>query len=158
MTPLEPTALACLERTRAAVANVLVLAALGIAGGGLLLRWRAGQALPRAPESVRQALEVALFGLIASSILVRRWVGSRSGLRDPSRRAARFSRAHLSSAAIGALAVPLGLVYGWTVRPRLDAVGPFWVAAVALGALAWPRATELEGFDAPMPEPNEPTP
>jgi hypothetical protein len=158
MTPLEPSALACLERTRAAVTNVLLVAALGIAAGGLLLRWRAGQALPRVPVVVRQAEELALFGLIAASIFVRRWVGSRSRLRDPSRRAARFSRAHLVSAVIGALAVPLGLVYGWTVRPRLDAVGPFWVAAITMGALAWPRAIELEGFDAPMPEPNEPTP
>jgi hypothetical protein len=41
-------------------------------------------------------------------------------------------------------------VYGWIVRPRLDAVAPFWVAALALGFLALPRAAELDGFDAPM--------
>jgi hypothetical protein len=56
----------------------------------------------------------------------------------------------VAAAAVGALAVPLGLVYGWTVRPRLDAVAPFWVAALALGFLALPRVHELEGFDAPL--------
>ena len=43
-------------------------------------------------------------------------------------------------------------------RPQLDAVAPYWIAALALGFLALPRAHELEGFDDPIPtpEPSEP--
>ena len=43
--------------------------------------------------------------------------------------------------------MPLGLAYGWLVRPRLDAVGPFWVAALTLGFLALPRARQFEDLD-----------
>jgi hypothetical protein len=39
------------------------------------------------------------------------------------------------------------------VRPRLDGVAPFWVAALALGVLALPRSVALEGLDEPGAEP-----
>ncbi len=68
----------------------------------------------------------------------RRFGAGRSRLRDPGRRASRFYQAHLTSAVVGSLAIVLGLCYGWWVRPRLDAVSPFWVAALALGILALP--------------------
>jgi hypothetical protein len=150
---LEPGALACLERTRSAVLNVLVAVGLGIAVSGLLLRWHDHQALFRASDAVRQALLGGLLVLAVVSYLCLRIGARRSRLCDPTRRGARFYRAHLLAAGVAALAIPLGLVYGWAVRPRLDAVAPFWVAALALGFLALPRAGELEGFDAPWPEP-----
>lgn len=148
MTP-PPTAAGCLERTRAAVANVLLAVGMGIAVSGLLLRWHDRRALFRAHESVGQGLMAALLGLAVASYAVRRAAGGRGLSRDPARRASRFYRGHVLAASLAALAVPLGLAYGWLVRPRLDAVAPFWVAALALGFLALPRAYELEGFDDP---------
>jgi hypothetical protein len=159
MSDREPAALATLERTRSAVLNILVAEGLGIAASGFLLRWRDRGALFRAHDQVRQGMLGGLLILVAASYLARRVLGSRSALLDPARRARRFFRAHVISALIGSLAVPLGLAYGWTVRPRLDAVAPFWVAALALGFLALPRASELDDLDVPPSAtgPSEPT-
>jgi hypothetical protein len=156
MTALEPPAAACLERARSAVLNILVADGTGIAFSGFLLRRPDLGALLRAPEIVRQALLGSLMALAVISYALRRVWASRSALSDPARRAKRFHRGHVVAAAVGSLAVPLGLVYGLLIEPELSGVGPFWVVALALGALAWPRAAELEGFDAPMPEPSEP--
>ncbi|WP_406696033.1 hypothetical protein V5E97_34060 [Singulisphaera sp. Ch08] len=156
MIALEPAAAACLSRTRSAVINVLIGISGGIAVSGLLLRWRDRGAIWRAPDELRQGLLVALFLVLFSSFAVRRVSASRARLHDPERRASRFYQAHLTSAVIGSLAILLGLCYGWWIRPRLDAVSPFWVAALALGFLALPRADELRDFEEPIPEPNEP--
>jgi Na+/H+-dicarboxylate symporter len=157
MTALEPAAERCLDRTRSAVLNVLIAIGAGIAVSGLVLRWRDRGAIWRAPDKLGQGLLAGLFLLVVTSFLVRRIGSSRSRLHDPKCRASRFYRAHLASAVIGSLAVFLGLCYGWWIRPRLDAVSPFWVASLALGFLALPRADELRDFEEPIPEPNEPT-
>ncbi|AGA26667.1 hypothetical protein [Singulisphaera acidiphila] len=157
MIALEPAAEACLARTRSSVTNVLIAISGGIALSGLVLRWRDRAAIWRAPDELRQGLLAGLFLLLFSSYAVRRVGASRARLHDPQRRASRFYQAHLISAVIGSLAILLGLCYGWWVRPRLDAVSPFWVAALALGFLALPRADELRDFEDPIPEPNEPT-
>lgn len=148
MTP-PTTAAVCLERTRGAVVNVLMATGTGIAVSGWLLRWHDRLAVFRAPDSVGRGLMAALVALALASYTVRRVRGGRESLRDPASRESRFYRGHVQAAALAALAVPLGLAYGWLVRPRLDAVAPFWVAALALGLLALPRASELEGFDDP---------
>jgi hypothetical protein len=152
MTGRQPAALACLERTRSAVVSILVAVSCGIGASGLILRWRDRTALLRGSDGTRQALLGSLFLLVVASFLSKRVIASRRALRDPARRAARFFRAHVLAAALGALAIPLGLVYGWIVRPRLDGVAPFWVAALALGFLALPRAHELDDFDVSMLE------
>ena len=155
MTERETSAAASFERTRSAVLNVLVAIACGIAVSGLLIRWRDPRAAFRAPEQMRQGLLVALFVLTVTSYVLRRSLGSRDRLRDPGRRSARFFQAHVLSAALGALAIPLGLAYGWLFQPWLGAVAPFWVAALALGFLALPRRQELEGFETPLSDPGE---
>jgi hypothetical protein len=147
--PLDPPSVACLERTRSAVLNVLVVVGLGIAASGLLLRWRDRWALVRGPEWLRQALLGALLAVVVVSYATRRRLTGREVLRDPAARCARFHRGHLLAAVAAALAIPLGLAYGWFIRPRIDAVAPFWIAALALGLLALPRSVELEGFDEP---------
>jgi MFS family permease len=157
MTALEPAAERCLDRTRSAVLNVLMVIGAGIAISSLILRWRDRGAIWRAPDELGQGLLAGLFLLVVTSFITRRAGASRSRLHDPRRRASRFYWAHLSSAVIGSLAILLGLCYGWWIRPRLDAVSPFWVASLALGFLALPRADELRDFEDPMPEPNEPT-
>jgi hypothetical protein len=134
----------CLERTRSAVLNVLVAAGIGIAASGFLLRWRDRWATTRAPEGARRAMMLGLFGLALASFLRRRLGGVFPAPADPAQRETRFFRRHVSSAILAALAVPLGLAYGWWIRPRLDAVAPFWIVALALGFLALPRAG-LEG-------------
>ena len=44
----------------------------------------------------------------------------------------------------------VGFAHGWLVDPRLEALAPFWVAALGLGFLALPRGHELDDFDEPM--------
>jgi hypothetical protein len=147
--PLDPPSAACLERTRSAVLNVLVVVGLGIAACGLLLRWRDRWAVVQGPEWLRRGLLGALLAVVVVSYATRRRLAGREVLRDPATRYARFHRGHLLAAVAAALAIPLGLAYGWFIRPRIDAVAPFWIAALALGLLALPRGVELEGFDEP---------
>src|SRR5262245_13234518 len=138
MTELEPPARECLDRTRSAVLNIMVVAGLGIAGSGILLRWRTrnAPALPLDHGGARVTAFGGLLTLVLASYMWRRMGTRRESLRNPARRCERFFRANVVSAMLGALAVPLGLLYGWTVRPQLDSVAPFWVAALALGYLA----------------------
>lgn len=151
MTELDPPSAACLERTQSAVLDVLVAVGAGILISGLILGGRDRGALLWSERAEGRALQLVLFILIAASIAVRRVLASHSALKHPSERAARFFRAHLLSAVVGALVIPLGFFYGWAIRPGLDALAPFWVAGLALGVLALPRARELADFDEPMP-------
>ena len=84
---------------------------------------------------------MALVVLIAIAYLILRIGSGRDALRDPATRARRFFRARVAAAGVGALAVPLGFVYGWFADGHLAAVAPFWVAALGLGFLALPEAT-----------------
>ncbi len=147
---LEPAVVACLDRTRSAVLNVMVVAAAGIAVSGLVLRRRDRGALAWPLDDTRRLAYSLLLVIVTASIALRRGLGRRSALNDPSRRCTRFFRAHVLAVTVGALAVPLGLAHGIAAEPSLQAVAPFWVAALALGALAFPRARELEDFDEPM--------
>jgi hypothetical protein len=156
MPELEPSAAACLHRTRSTVLNILVVVGIGIAVSGLLLRGRDRWMASQVPAPVRRGLLGGLLAITLVSYSSRRVMSSRSALADPAQRFPRFVRAHVLSASIGALAIPLGLLYGWVVRARLEDVAPFWVAGLALGLLAFPRAHELEGFDTPTLEPSEP--
>ena len=152
------TVAACVERTRSMVLNVMILTGLGIASSGFLLRWRDSWAESRAPRQTGPWLLIALCVVVAASHLSRRWICGRSSLNDPATRFGRFVRGHVVSALIGALAIPLGMVYGWFVRPTLDAVAPFWIAGLAIGFLSLPRTAELDDFEEPIPPvpfPNE---
>src|SRR3954451_11812426 len=95
-----PPADALLERTRTAVLNVLVGVGAGIAATGLILRWRDRAAAWRAPDAVERGLQGALFLVVVASYLTKRLGTTRSALRDPARRATRFYRAHVLSAAV----------------------------------------------------------
>ena len=149
---LDPASAACLERTRSAVLNVLVVVGIGIAASGLLLRWRDGWAVQRGPESHRRTLLGCLVFLVVLSYAMRRWLAGRAALRDPKTRLTRFYIGHLKAALVAAAVLPLGLIDGWFIDPRLGAVAPYWIAALALGFLALPRASELEDFDEPVTE------
>ncbi len=149
----EPSAEACLDRTRSAVLNVLVAIGAGIAASG----WALGQhepdaVLPWSPVTTGRASMVALVGLVALSYATLRISSGREALKDPGRRASRFFRGRVAAAIVGGLAVPLGFAHGWFVDPRLEALAPFWVAALGLGFLALPRGPELDDFDEPMPD------
>ena len=111
-----------------------------------------GKALGRRRNGL---LLVALLAVFVVSTALRRWLGLRERLREPSSRGTRFYWAHILPALVGALAALMGLAQGWLVSPRLAAVLPFWVTALLLGVLAYPRGRELEGFDRPM-SPGEP--
>lgn len=125
-----------LRRARSAVANVLIAAAAGILGSGIVLRPMERGVAWREADRVRPW---AFGGLVALAL------ASRATSRGLARTAAnRGSTAPVAAAAIGGLAVPLGFAYGYAIDPRLEAVAPFWVAAMALGAMAWPRGDVLE--------------
>lgn len=138
-----------LLRTRNAVLNVLIADGMGIAIAGGLLRWRAWLPVPSVGESVRAGLLSGLVAVALVSYVTRRTMTSRQALRDPRNRDLAFLRGHVFSAAIGGLAVPLGFAFGWFVRPTLEAVGPFFLVALTLGALAWPRQHELDDLNWP---------
>lgn len=136
-----------LERARSAVMNVLVVVGLGIAASGFFLgRKERGEVLVP-PRDLDLWTYGGLMLLCLASVLARRVLASRDRLRDRRTRASRFWTAHVLAAALGALALPLGFAYGWLVRPRIDGVGPFWVVALALGAMAYPRAYALRDLD-----------
>lgn len=157
----EPKEALLLHRTRSAVLNVLVAISAGIAASGLALRGRERGALLWPELNAQRVAHGLLLVLIAASVIIRRALASRTALRPPETRARRFYWAHVASAAVGALAIPLGYAYAWAARPRLDAIGAFWVAALALALLAFPRAAELEDLDDSLPphlSPAEPEP
>jgi hypothetical protein len=157
MTEDRPDADAALvERTRALVLNVLIAVGAGIALSGLILRTREKGASNWPTEDARRIAFGALFGLFVASYALRRVLGARSALRDPETRRRRFIRAHLAGAIIGALAVPLGFAYAFAVQPTLQAVAPFWVAALACGLLSLPRRDALDGLD-PIDHPSTAT-
>ena len=115
-------------RARSAVVNVLVAVAAGIAASGGLLRGREiVDAPPGGTVLAHRVAMATLLGLVA--------VGYAT-LRVGSGRSARF---RIATAIVGALAVPLGLAHGWWVDPAPGAIAPFWVAALGLGCLAYPR-------------------
>ncbi len=145
---LDPASFDCLKKTRSGVLNVLVGVGVVVALSGLLLRGRDEGGVPRGFSHMMYGGLILIF---AASTIARRSLGRRSWLRDPSSRGARFFRGHIVAAGIGALAAPMGLVFGWLGSPRLEAILPFWITALVLGILAYPRGYELEGFDAPMP-------
>jgi hypothetical protein len=148
----DPSAAACLERTRSAVLNVLVVVGAGIAASGWVLGHHDPDAvLPWGLVKTRRASMVALVALIALAYLILRVVAGREMLRDPARRASRFFKGRVAASSVAALAVPLGFAYGWLVDPRLEVIAFFWVTALGLGFLALPRGHELDDFDEPMP-------
>jgi hypothetical protein len=69
MTEREPAALACLERTRRAVLNILMAVGGGIAISGLLLRRRDRSALTRASNGFRRAMLGGLFATEFDTLL-----------------------------------------------------------------------------------------
>jgi hypothetical protein len=128
----------------------MVVEGSAIAISGWALR-RVDQAIWRDESERLWRIAVGvLFVILIGSRLVLRLGSARSALRDPARRAGRFFRAHLSSAMLGALAVPLGIAYGWAAQPTLQGIAPFWIVALGVGFLSLPRAIVLEGFDQPM--------
>jgi len=148
---LAPAELACLERTRSAVLNVLVADGLSILASALVLRNFGPVSIGIEPERMHKGLFGSLFVVFAVGVMILRTLGSRDRLAEPGARASRFFRAHLIAAAVGWLAMPLGLIFGLTVEPSLRGVAPFWLAAMILGKLAYPRAIELGDFDEPLP-------
>ena len=149
----DPETVACLVRTRSAVLNVLVFVGAGIAVSGWGLRQRRAGLLPAwdwdLPLTQRGAM-AALVGLIALAYVLLRIGANRELLRDPARRGGRFFRSRVAAAILAASAIPLGFVAGWANDPRLEALAPFWIAALGLGFLAIPRGYELDDFAEPM--------
>jgi hypothetical protein len=146
---------ACLRRTRTAVLNVLVGVGLLIAVSGWLLRRRAEEVV-RPARWMHEGLLLALILVAVASYLVRRLGGGRMTAIPLDRREARFFWSHAGSAAVAAIGIPLGLVYGWFVDPRLEGVIPFWVVPLALGFLALPRRGELDDLGPTPTHPEAP--
>jgi hypothetical protein len=147
-----PMTVACLSRTRSAVLNVLVAVGAGIAASGWALgRHEPIAVLPWSLTRSRQAALGVLIAVIAASFALFRIGSGREALRDPSTRTTRFFRSRVAASAFAALAVPLGFAHGWFLDPRLEALAPYWIAALGLGFLALPKGPELDDFDEPIP-------
>jgi hypothetical protein len=153
---LDPASLECLKRTRSGVLNVLVGVGLIVALTGAVLRQREAGAIAGGPGRLGGFLLAGLLVIFATSTILRRALGLRWRLREPASRGPRFYWGHVLPALVGALAAPLGLAHGWLVSPRLETILPFWVTALVLGILSYPRGRELEGFDRPMAASGEP--
>jgi hypothetical protein len=151
---LDAASRTCLEQTRSAVLNVLVVVGVVIAVTGFVLRGRDKGGVVPGEKRWREVLFLGLGSIFVASTVLRRALGRRARWRDPRFRSRRFFAAHVWPAVLGALAAPLGLLCGWLISPHLDAVLPFWVVAIVLGVLALPRASELEGFDTPTSPPS----
>jgi hypothetical protein len=134
--------------------NVLMVVGLGIGLSGIVLSRRERGTILIPPPNLDRWAYGSLIAVCFLSLLVRRTLGSGRRLRDPQKGAARFYWAHVLSAVVGALAIPMGFAYGWLIRPRLDGVGPFWVVALALGALAYPRTQDWDDVSDRMPLPH----
>src|SRR4051794_5190530 len=107
----DPAAVACQERTRSAVLNILVVMGGGIAVSGWALgRLDRGAFIGNAALLERGAFTALLAIVVFSHTWLRIGTG-RTALRDPERRATRYYRAHVIAALIAALAVPLGYAY-----------------------------------------------
>jgi hypothetical protein len=142
-------------RTRSAVLNVLVAIGLMIAISGWLLRLRGTDANDEGPQSTKilhRGLATALFVLGVTSFLSRRLMSRRFRRGDPERRDRRFFWAHVVPAILAALIAPLGLVEGWFVAARLDAIIPFWVVPLALGFWFMPREYEIAELERTPPD------
>ena len=153
---LDPGSIDCLRRTRASVLNVLMGVGVVVAVSGVILRGRPAGAWPALTPRLNDLMLGSLILIFAISTVMRRSLGRRARLSDPGLRDQRFFWGHVLPAVVGALAAPLGLAHGWLLSPRLETLIPFWVTALLLGVLAYPRGRELEGFDRPMPPPGEP--
>jgi hypothetical protein len=153
---LDPGAIDCLRRTRSSVLNVLLGVGMVVALSGAILRGRPAGAMAATPPRLNELLLGSLILIFLASTLIRRSLGHRARLSDPQHRDRRFYWGHVLPAVVGALAAPLGLAHGWLLSPRLETIIPFWVTALLLGVLAYPRGRELEGFDLPMSTPGEP--
>lgn len=155
--PVGPDMEACLSRTRSSVLNVLVGMGGMIAASGGLLRRRAGQGVVVPAPGSHDGLLFGLIVVAVASYFVRRAWLRRTGTMPADGRAARFFWTHVGSAAIAAVGIPLGLLFGWYVDPHLDAVIPFWVVPLALGFMALPRRGELEDLGPSSPSPEAPS-
>lgn len=123
-----------IDRARSAVLNVLVAAAAGIAASGWLLRSREiAEAPPGGTVPAHRLAMTLLVGLVAIGYATIR-IGS--GRADE-------GRFRVAAAIVGAMAIPLGLAHGWFVDPALRSIAPFWVAALGIGALAFPRGGRM---------------
>ena len=136
-----------LERTRDAVMDVLLIDGLGIALSGWALA-RSGYSVTSFEPYIAQRFAfVPLVILVFASIATRRIWAGRWRLRDPARRAGRLLRAHVASALVGGLAIPLGHVFARDFLPTLRGAGPFWIVALAMGLLALPRDSAVAGLE-----------
>ena len=145
-----PQSAECLRRARERVMNILVVASLGIAVSGLILRNTAAGALPIRADRARQLAQLLLFVLVIASVRLRGRLPNR-GEESSLSKANRFVAFRTASAVSAGLAVPLGLVYGWAINPDLWTIAPFWAVAIGFGVLAFPRSPQVEslGLDGP---------
>jgi hypothetical protein len=154
---LDPASLDCLKQTRSAVLNVLMGVGAVVALTGILLRGRTEGAWNQAPQRLNEVGFLCLFVIFVASTVMRRALGRRARLRDPRLRRKRFYQAHVLPAIVGAVAAVLGFIHGYLISPRLEIILPFWLTALVLGILAYPRAGELEGLDPPTVLAGDPT-
>ena len=140
-----------LERTRSRVLNILVLDGLTILGSALAIRRWGSLDFGVDPLWTKRTLFGSLIAVVLVAMFVLRGLGGRDRLREPVSRGPRYLATRVGAVAVGWLVLPVGLAYGLLVDPSLGGVAPFWLAALVLGRLGFPRREDLDEFDEPMP-------
>jgi hypothetical protein len=151
---LEPAAVACLDRARTLTVRFGLLGGITIAISGWLLRGRDPAASALHWGSIRLVCYALLLLFLLASPWVKRFLASPQALQNPATRCSRYQRMVAARLILAWLCIAVGLAYGFLVEPDIHGVGPFWIAAYALGALAWPRHHDLLGFHDRIPREN----
>lgn len=130
------------RRTRDAVLNAIVGVAVVIALSGIVLARKPVPIPSRETREFARETYAALVGIVLLGYAYRRTYGSATTLREPGG-LARFRKARLVAIGFATAAAGLGFAHGFYVRPTLNGVAPFWIAALALAALALPKNADL---------------
>lgn len=145
-----------LEHTRSWVLNVLVVDGLTILSSALIFRRWGWIDFGYETAPMRRFLVGSLIAVLVAGLSTLRIFGGRGSLTAPRSRAFRYFTSRVGAAVVGWMALPLGLAYGLAIEPSLNAVAPFWIAAMVVGTLAFPRPWDLEGFREPITPGREP--
>src|SRR5690606_27725350 len=114
-----------LEQARSRVLNVLVLDGLSILAIALVLRRWGPIEVDADPETLKKLFLVALFACFVIARIALRAPEIRASGGDPETMGRAYVRSRVTTAALGWLAMPLGLGYGLTVDPTLTGIAPF---------------------------------
>lgn len=131
------------DRLRSMVLNGGIAVAGGMALSGFLLRDREPLASAYSAQSLKFSFHAALIGLVLASLFLKRTLANPRTLARLDRPLERYQARLRVLLTLGFLAMALGLPYGLLVDPTWTGITPFWIVALGLTAICWPRRGDL---------------